>query len=488
MKNMYRLIPLVLTAALFPTVSVCAAAEPSIKIGLIGDSTVAVESGWGPAFASRFNEQAEIINYAKNGATLEALSGKLDALVELKPDYVLIQLGHNDQKRYDTAVYSDHLRSYVARIRKAGGKAVIVSSVTRRSFDVQGKIVSNMVKNEKYSYQANLTAYANAAEAVAGELALPFIDLHRTSIAHHNKIGREESMSDNFKEGDKTHFNRKGAEAITDLILKEIETAVPKISAWLKSEEELVAARSRAAFEVVDSVEWKDVFFDSFTKDWEKQWTLDGEVGTAKNTPEGIELTAGPEFRNDAHHMVLWTRKSFEGDVRIDYEVVRLDSSEEGVNILYIQATGGGEGPYKKDISAWSDLRRVPAMKTYFNNMQTYHISYAVPGDRDYIRARRYMPNRSGLKGTALAPDYFRNGLFGTGVPHKLTIIKQDRDIFMRVRNAEQTRHYHWHNDKLPPIEEGRIGLRLMFTRASRIKDFRVSVPLPNPTQKTHDE
>jgi lysophospholipase L1-like esterase len=210
------------------------AAESPMKIGLIGDSTVAEQSGWGPAFASRFNTHAEIINFAKNGATLQALSKKMDALVKLKPDYVLIQFGHNDQKRYDTTVYSNHLRSYAKRIQKAGGKPVIVSSVTRRSFDKNGKIVSNLVKNEKYTYRANLTAYAKAAEAVARELKLPFIDLHAASIAHHNKIGREASMAYNFKEGDRTHFNSKGAEAITDLILKEIETAVPEISTYLK--------------------------------------------------------------------------------------------------------------------------------------------------------------------------------------------------------------------------------------------------------------
>lgn len=222
------------TIALLLCAPICTAAEPHIKIGLIGDSTVAEQSGWGPAFASRFNAHAEIINYAKNGATLQALSKKLDALVKLKPDYVLIQFGHNDQKRYDTTVYSDHLRSYAKRIQKADGKPVIVSSVTRRSFDKNGKIVSNLVKNEKYTYKANLTAYAKAAEAVARELKLPFIDLHAASIAHHNKIGREASMAYNFKEGDRTHFNRKGGEAMTDLILKEIQTAVPEISTYLK--------------------------------------------------------------------------------------------------------------------------------------------------------------------------------------------------------------------------------------------------------------
>ena len=37
------------------------------------------------------------------------------------------------------------------------------------------------------------------------KLNLPFIDLHAASIAHHNKIGRDESMTYNFKEGDNTH-------------------------------------------------------------------------------------------------------------------------------------------------------------------------------------------------------------------------------------------------------------------------------------------
>jgi pectinesterase len=208
--------------------------KKAVTVGLIGDSTVAVQSGWGPAFSERFKKDATVINYAKNGATLQALSKKLDELAKRKPDYVLIQFGHNDQKRYDVKVYAGHLKSYVDRIKKAGGQPIIVSSVTRRSFDKNGKIVSNLVKNEKYSYKANLTAYAEAAEAFAKAQKLPFIDLHRVSIAHHNAIGREASMTYNFKEGDTTHFNRKGAEAITDLITKELKTVVPELAAYLK--------------------------------------------------------------------------------------------------------------------------------------------------------------------------------------------------------------------------------------------------------------
>lgn len=204
-----------------------------MTIGLIGDSTVAEQSGWGPAFADRFNDKAVVLNYAKNGATLESLSKRLDELVEKKPDYVLIQFGHNDQKRYDTAEYAKRLKSYVERIRTAGGKPIIVSSVVRRNFDKDGKIVSVLANTEKFTFKDTLTAYAKMAGTVAEESKVPFIDLYSISEQHHNALGREASMAYNFKEDDHTHFNRKGAEAIADLIIPELVKAVPELADFI---------------------------------------------------------------------------------------------------------------------------------------------------------------------------------------------------------------------------------------------------------------
>jgi hypothetical protein len=236
------------------------------------------------------------------------------------------------------------------------------------------------------------------------------------------------------------------------------------------------------AFKKADAAQWKQAFTDPCTGDWKKQWFLDGEVGTVTTGPEGVTLTAGPEFKNDAHHMVLWTKESFEGDLKIEYDYTRLDNENRCVNILYIQATGSGKGPYAKHITEWSELRKVPSMKTYYNNMNTYHISYAAnPGAKEegvsYIRGRRYMPHRSGLKGTDLDPDYWPKGLFEPGVKHHITVIKTERDLYMRIENAEQVYYCHMRNPKLPPITEGRIGLRHMFTRSAVYKDFRISVP-----------
>jgi hypothetical protein len=179
--------------------------------------------------------------------------------------------------------------------------------------------------------------------------------------------------------------------------------------------------------------------------------------------------------------MVLWTKESFQGDLRIDYEYTRLDFETRCVNIIYIQATGSGEEPYVKDITEWNALRRVPAMSMYYDHMHTYHISYAAaPGsDKEYIRARRYMPNKTGLEGTELTPDYAPKGLFEPGVPHQITIVKKERDLFMRIENADQVYYCHMANPHLPVVTEGRVGLRHMFTRSARYKNIRIGAPAP---------
>ena len=227
----------VLALTILQCLSYSQAGKGTVTIGLIGDSTVAEQSGWGPAFAERFDRRATILNYAKNGATLESLSAKLDELVQHQPDYVLIQFGHNDQKRYDTTVYQDRLKSYVERIQQAGGQPVIVSSVTRRSFDADGKIVSNLVKNEKYNYRATLTDYANAAEAVATELKLR---LPRPAPNQHRAPQPDRPRGEHdlqFQRGDLTHFNRKGAMAIAGLILEELKTVLPDVASYVKVSE-----------------------------------------------------------------------------------------------------------------------------------------------------------------------------------------------------------------------------------------------------------
>jgi hypothetical protein len=245
-----------------------------------------------------------------------------------------------------------------------------------------------------------------------------------------------------------------------------------------------VEGEARERFSALSKQDWQEVFFDTGAGDWREQWSLDGLKAEVTNSAEGMNFRAGPVPRENASHAVLWSRPSFSGDLKIEYEYTRTDQANQYVNILYIQATGSGEEGFPKDISKWAEQRTVPAMSVYWGNMHTYHISYAAYGrrpvtdDYDYIRARRYRPDLQPRKnGPIFEPDrYQRTGLFAPGVPHRITVIKQGNELFMMIRNPDKDYLCHWVNTDQPLVTEGRIGLRHMYTRSARYRDFRVSV------------
>jgi len=230
-----------------------------------------------------------------------------------------------------------------------------------------------------------------------------------------------------------------------------------------------------------EKLSWKLNFADNMKTDWKKNWFLDGEKAQLTNTKKGLLFKAGPIPASDADHSVIWTKKSFSGDIKIEFDFIRRDSVTRFVNILYLFAEGSGNGPYDKDIEKWKDVRKIPAMKMYFNHINTYHISFAAfennndnPAE-DYIRARRYLPETGkGLEGTDLLPDNFRTGMFKPNVKYHITVISINNNLMMKVTGDGKTFVSNWDTSKFSPLSQGRIGLRLMGSRASEIFDFKV--------------
>jgi len=227
----------------------------------------------------------------------------------------------------------------------------------------------------------------------------------------------------------------------------------------------------------------KLVFEDNGSGDWTDQWFLDGTRARVENLPVGMYFAAGPDHGNDSSHAVLWTRQSFHGDLLIEYDYTRVDTATRCVNILYFLATGKGGEEYPKDISAWNEKREVPAMSTYFRNMNTYHISYAAfkaneySGDHDYIRLRRYNPSKEGLKGSDILPDTFETGLFKPFHTYHITVTCLQDTITMNIQNKHDPADQmtcSWDISDVPDCQEGRIGLRHMYTRSAIYKDFKV--------------
>ena len=228
-----------------------------------------------------------------------------------------------------------------------------------------------------------------------------------------------------------------------------------------------------------ESTKWQLVFEDEMITDWHEQWTVDGLKAHVTNDLQGMHFKAGPEWKDDTHHAVLWTKQSFTGDLKIEFDYTRTDKETNGVNIIYIQATGTGEEPYVKDISVWNKLRTIPSMRTYFDHMNALHISYAAfenTADTSYyIRARRYpKPHGQSFDVTKIPPSYDNRGYFKTGRTYHITIIKTSDDLVFKMASEGHEDQYTWNLENVKPILEGKIGLRHMYTRSARYKNFKI--------------
>jgi len=229
---------------------------------------------------------------------------------------------------------------------------------------------------------------------------------------------------------------------------------------------------------------------DDMTGDWRKNWFLDGKKATVEHRDGGLYFSAGTVTKRDdpveynAHHAVLWTKEVFEGDIRIRYEMTRMDDSTYGTTLLYIQAQGIGSPPYVEDISEWSKLREIPDMGTYFTYMDLLSLSF-----RENLRCKRYPWRDEDLNWYSydgprgLIPpmvDYNGDGI-QRGKTYQVTVEKRSTSLKLRLVEKESGRvliDHTWDTTQIPEdiepkqIQKGRIGLRHMSTRQFIYRDF----------------
>jgi lysophospholipase L1-like esterase len=204
----------------------------------VGDSTVCnypetqPERGWGMFIQPHFKKDAvKVINLAASGRSTKTFIREhlWDKALSEKPDYVLIQFGHNDShapekpEATDSATdYKEYLRRYAEDSRAIGAIPILVTPMVRRTFDAEGKLEDALQK------------YADAMKEVAAEKMVPVVDLHASSKALVEQLGPQAAAELANKEGDRTHFNEKGAQTMASLVMKELSTAAPKLKEYLK--------------------------------------------------------------------------------------------------------------------------------------------------------------------------------------------------------------------------------------------------------------
>src|SRR6195952_4847214 len=169
-----------------PATAAQRAAGTKVRVDLIGDSTQTNNAGYGGGFCANLTAEVDCVNMAKGGASTRTFreQGLWDRALATKPDYMVIQLGHNDMVTKDHAdrqvelpQYVENLKRFVTEARAAGIKPVLCTPLTRRYFQADGKIHSD------------LTVYSEAMRGVAREMKVPLIELQNESIAYLDNVG-----------------------------------------------------------------------------------------------------------------------------------------------------------------------------------------------------------------------------------------------------------------------------------------------------------
>jgi len=212
------------------------AANGPVRLVIVGDSTVcnyptnSVRRGWGMFIQDYFNRnQLQVINLALSGRSTKTFiqEGHWAEALSRKPDYVLIQFGHNDSHTPDhpeataaSTTYKQYLRQYIEAARAAGARPVLITPMCRRNFSTNG-----LIENA-------LLPYAEAMQAVALEKQVPLVDLNRASVRLGNQLGPQGSQALANDPKDATHFNARGAQAMARLVMESLPLVEPSLKPY----------------------------------------------------------------------------------------------------------------------------------------------------------------------------------------------------------------------------------------------------------------
>ncbi len=201
-----------------------------IRIAIASDSTAATwkaprpERGWGQFIGEDFDRQVEVENFAKPGRSTKTFleEGLWAKVIASRPNYILIQFGHNDSHSPEhhehtdpNGLYTVLLRRFVKEAREVGAVPVLVTPVQRRTA------------------VDTLLPYVAAMKRVAAETHAPLVDLHKLSGDLYARIGPSVQEQIGATKTDRTHFNAHGAKLIAALVAQGLGEAVPALRAHL---------------------------------------------------------------------------------------------------------------------------------------------------------------------------------------------------------------------------------------------------------------
>ena len=238
MKNSLTLPTLAMLLVVIGTLPIgthAVSCQSPIRIVLVGDSTVAEQSGWGPGFRRLAKDGVEIINLAANGRSSKSFidEGRWSKALDAHGRYYLIQFGHNDEpgkgperETDPKTTYRAFMARYVDESRAIGATPILITSLVRRIYNGDGTIKTSQ------------TPYVEAVRALAADKQVPLIDLHAISLADAENAGDDVwadlSPRDDKGEVDRTHLNAKGSDVVGRMVADALQQAAPELASFFR--------------------------------------------------------------------------------------------------------------------------------------------------------------------------------------------------------------------------------------------------------------
>lgn len=205
---------------------------PTIYIA--GDSTSTDQplepyNSWGQMLTRFFKADVAVANHGESGESLRGFIGehRLEKVMSvIQPgDWLLIQMGHNDQKERGEGVgafttYAADLKRFVAEARQHGATPILVTSMERLHFDDSGKIVDS------------LGDYPEAVRRVAAAEKVALIDLNAMSKPFYEALGPSDAHVA-FAGRDTTHHSDYGSYELSRCIVQGIKDAKVPLAQYL---------------------------------------------------------------------------------------------------------------------------------------------------------------------------------------------------------------------------------------------------------------
>ncbi|MEJ2702403.1 MAG: GDSL-type esterase/lipase family protein, partial [Sedimentisphaerales bacterium] len=199
------------------------ATKIQLRLVIIGDSTVCnypperACRGWGQYIQDYFEDAVRVINLAEGGKSTKTFikEGLWDKTLDVRPDVLLIQFGHNDShgsgrpESTDAGTdFQDYLRRYIDEARAIGAMPILVTPVQRRTYHPDGTLDNSLL------------VYANAMKLVAAQKNVGVIDLNASSGKLYEQLGAAANDIVASEPNDHTHFNEQGARMMAHLVMQ----------------------------------------------------------------------------------------------------------------------------------------------------------------------------------------------------------------------------------------------------------------------------